>query len=138
MQTDMHAKRPKCSVGCHQCPCIAARVQQTHTTSERRWLPAFVLMILEAQKLLWFSPAHSHFISNVNGTELLHTGVYHTVLVAIRSSQGARQWYFTISVIPRLRTRPVVWEGELSGAGIVVGNEKRQPCLLYTSDAADE
>ena len=107
MQTDMHAKRPKCSVGCHQCPCIAARVQQTHTTSERRWLPAFVLMILEAQKLLWFSPAHSHFISNVNGTELLHTGVYHTVLVAIRSSQGVRQRFSTIIIGLGRPRRPV-------------------------------
>ena len=65
-------------------------------------------MILEAQKLLWFSPAHSHFIiSNVNGTELLHIGVYHTVLVAIRSSQRVRQRFCTIIIGLGRPRRPV-------------------------------
>ena len=40
MHTNIHAKQAKFSVVCHQCPCTAARVQQTHSTSERRTLPA--------------------------------------------------------------------------------------------------
>ena len=40
MRTNTRAKQAMFSVVCHQCPCTAARVKQTNTTSKRRTLPA--------------------------------------------------------------------------------------------------